>query len=235
METTMRAKVPMRLFIIGATGGTGRALLDQALGRGHQVTAFVRSPQKLAAPREGLTVRQGDPRSVAELSAALPGHDAVLSALGPPGLGHTTILRDGARSIVEAMQVAGPRRLLVVSAAMLFRDAGLLTAFMRRIVLRNVAEDAAEMERVVMASGLDWTIARPPRLTNGPLTGHYRVEDGRLPRGGLTLSRSDVAHFLLDELEHPRHSYQIVGMAAGRTLRPQPTAGISRVQREPIK
>src|SRR5436309_4769433 len=78
-------KTSMRLFILGATGGTGRALIDQALERGHRVTAFVRSPQKLGSPREGVTVLQGDPRSVDELRAALPDHDAVLSALGLRG------------------------------------------------------------------------------------------------------------------------------------------------------
>jgi putative NADH-flavin reductase len=216
----------MRLFILGATGGTGRALLDQGLERGHQVTAFVRSPQKLGAPREGLTVLRGDPRSVAELSAALPAHDAVLSALGPPGVGRTTILRECARSTVAAMQATGPRRLLVVSAAMLFRNSGILTALLRHTLLRNVAKDSAEMEHVVMESGLDWTIARPPRLTNGPLTGHYRIEDGRLPRGSISLSRADVAHFLLDELERGAHVHQIVGMA-GDDNRARPTVGLS--------
>jgi putative NADH-flavin reductase len=225
----------MRLFILGATGGTGRALVDQALERGHQVTAFVRSPQKLSVPWEGLSVLRGDPRSVAELSAALPGHDSVLSALGPPGLGRTMILRECARSTVAAMQAEGPRRLLVVSAAVLFRGAGILTALLRRTMLRNVAEDAAEMERVVMASGLDWTIARPPRLTNGPLTGRYRVGDGRLPRGSLTLSRADVAHFLLDELEHGAHAHQIVGMAGGTAAAPAPRKALSEVWRESIK
>lgn len=205
--------VPLRLFILGATGGTGRALVDQARERGHLVTAFVRSPQRLGAPRDGVTVRQGDPRSVAELSAALPGHDAVLSALGPPGPGRTTILRECARSTVDAMQMAGVRRLVVVSAAMLFEDAGILFAVLRRILLRNVAEDSVEMERVVMASDLDWTIARPPKLTNGPLTENYQVESGRMPRGRISISRADVAHFLLGELEGDGHVDQIVGMA----------------------
>jgi putative NADH-flavin reductase len=94
----------MRLLSLGATGGTGRALIRQARERGHEITAFVRSPQKLRALADRVTVRQGDPRSVAELHAALPGHDAVVSALGPPGPGPTTILRAGARSTVEAMQ-----------------------------------------------------------------------------------------------------------------------------------
>ena len=206
-------QVPLRLFILGATGGTGRALVDQARERGHAVTAFVRSPQRLGAPRAGVIVRQGDPRSVAELSAALPGHDAVLSALGPPGLGRTTILRECARSTVAAMQVAGVRRLVVVSAAMLFENAGILFAVLRRILLRNVAEDSAEMERVVMASGLEWTIARPPKLTNGPLTENYQVENGRMPHGRISISRADVAHFLLGELESDAHAREIIGMA----------------------
>jgi putative NADH-flavin reductase len=109
---------------------------------------------------------------------------------------------------------------------MLFQNSGILTALLRHTLLRNVAKDSAEMEHVVMESGLDWTIARPPRLTNGPLTGHYRIKDGRLPRGSLSLSRADVAHFLLDELERGAHVHQIVGMA-GDDNRPRPTVGLS--------
>src|SRR5256885_5608698 len=110
------------LFVLGATGGTGRAIVDQALRRGHRVTAFVRSPDKLGPSREGLTVLRGDPRNVEELRAALPGHDAVLSALGPPGIGPSTLVADSARSTVAAMRAAGVRRLLVVGVAVLFED-----------------------------------------------------------------------------------------------------------------
>ena len=208
----------MRLFILGATGGTGRQLIDQALARGHQVTAFVRSPEKLSARPEGLSVLQGDPRDAAALTAVLPGHDAVLSALGPPGLeppgfGRSTILPDSARSTVSAMQSAGLRRLLIVSAAILFEDLGLLAALLRRTLLRNVVVGSGEMERMVTASDLDWTIVRPPRLTNGPLTRRYHVADNRFPPGKQTLSRADVAHFLLDELAQDAHLRQIVGQA----------------------
>jgi len=214
----------MRLFILGATGGTGRALIGQALERGHHVTAFVRSPEKLGSPRDGLTVLQGDPRSVDELRAALPDQDAVLSALGPPGPAPTTIVGDAARSTVTAMKAAGVRRLLVVGVAVLFEHQGLLSAFLRRTLLRNVAKDSADMERIVMASGLDWTIVRPPRLTNGRLTRHYGVADDRLPRGArLTVSRADVAHFLLEELEHRAHIHRIVGMASVKESASQAT------------
>jgi putative NADH-flavin reductase len=163
-------------------------------------------------------VRQGDPRSVAELQAVLPGHDAVVSALGPPGPGPTTILAAGARSTVAALQTAGPRRLIVVSAAVLFDDLGIPGWLLRRTLLKNVADDSAEMERVVKASGLDWTIARPPRLTNGPFTGRYRVENGHLPdrSAWAFISRADVAHFVLSELEHGTHLHQVVGITRAR-------------------
>jgi putative NADH-flavin reductase len=209
----------MRLFILGATGGTGLALVEQALERGHRVTAFVRSPKKLGAPREGLTVVGGNPFDAMAVGAALAGHDAVLSALGPPGPGRTTVAGDGARSTVAAMHAAGVRRLLVVGVAVLFENIGPLAAILRRTLLRNVAMDSAEMEKIVKASDVEWTIARPPRLTNGPLTARYGVADDRLPEGAggmATISRADVAHFLLDELEHPAHVRRIVGIAKVR-------------------
>jgi putative NADH-flavin reductase len=205
----------MRLFILGATGGTGRALVEQAPQRGHRVTAFVRSPHKLGPLRDGVAVLRGDPRNTDELRAALKGHDAVLSALGPTGLGPTTVVADCARSTVEAMEAANVRRLLVVGVAVLFAEDGLLTAIARWTFLRNVAKDSAEMERIVGASDLDWTVARPPRLTNGPRTRGYGVADGRMPPGArLTISRADVADFLLDEVEHPAHVRRIVGLAS---------------------
>ena len=160
----------MKLLILGATGGTGRALLEQARARGHAVTAFVRSPQKLNGLSEGVTVLRGDPLNPTELMAVMGGHDAVLSALGAPGPGRTTILGDAGKATIEAMHAAGTRRLLVVSVAALFKDAGFVPALFRRTILRNIVIDAAEMERAVTSSDLDWTIARPPRLTNGPLT-----------------------------------------------------------------
>jgi uncharacterized protein YbjT (DUF2867 family) len=113
------------------------------------------------------------------------------------------------------MQATGVRRLLVVGVAVLFEDYGLLTAIARRTFLRNVARDHAEMERVVSASGLDWTIARPPRLTDGELTRAYGVADGRMPPAARsTISRADVADFLLDEVEHPAHVRRIVGLGS---------------------
>ena len=132
----------MRLFLVGATGKTGLALIDQALARGHRVTAFVRSPLKLVA-REGLAIVKGDPLDAGDLGGALPGHDAVLSALGPPGPFATTIAADGARAMVAAMRATSLRRLLVVGVAVLFEHNGVLATLLRHTLLRNVADDSA--------------------------------------------------------------------------------------------
>ncbi|HEX3595124.1 MAG TPA: SDR family oxidoreductase [Polyangiaceae bacterium] len=204
----------LRLFLLGATGRTGRPFLEQAITRGHQVTAFVRSPEKLAGVT-GAAVVQGDPRKADQLRAALAGHDAVVSALGHENLGPSTLLGDAAKSTLSAMGETGVRRLIVVSAAMLFEDAGFIAAVLRRTLLRNVAVDLIEMERIVMASELDWTVVRPPRLTEAALTNEYLVADGTIPKDGASFvtSRADVAHFMVEELERNSHVRRIVGMA----------------------
>ena len=202
------------LLILGATGGIGQELVNQALERRHRVTALVRSPQKLRGARGGLKVVPGS-LSAEEIGAALAGCDAVLSAVGPSGLGRTSVTQDSARSIVAAMQATGVRRLLIVGVAVLFRDAGILARLLRGTLLRGVADDSEVMEQIVKASLLDWTIVRPPRLTNGPRTERYGVADDRLPHGAggaSTISRADVAHFMLDELERSEHVRRIIGI-----------------------
>jgi len=214
----------MRLFVVGATGGTGRELVNQALARGHRVTALVRSPLPLGAPRDGLTVVAGDPLSAESIGPVLPGHDAVLSAIGPRGGGRTTVVQDSASAIVTAMKAIAMRRLLVLSVALLFPRAGLIGAALRKTFLRGVADDSEEMERIVRTSDLDWTIVRPPRLTNGLRTENYAVDVDGLPPGSggsaASVGRADVAHFLLDEVERPAHLRRVVGIAYAKgTLR----------------
>ena len=208
---------PLRLLVLGATGGTGREIVNQALERNHRVTAFVRSPQKLGQPRSGLTIIKGDLFDASSVAAALVGHDAVLSAIGPPGPGRTTVTSQSAESTVTAMRTTGIRRLLVVGVAVLFQDGGFLAGILRATLLRNVAADSAAMERIVTASGLDWTIVRPPRLTNGSRRERYGIAEEHLPRGSgggaAVISRADVAHFLLNEVERPAHLRRIVGVA----------------------
>ena len=200
----------MRLFLLGGTRGTGAQMLQQALARGHQVTALVRSPQKISTRNANLTVIPGDALDGDKLKEALPGHDAVLSALGHAKGSPSTILGDAARLTVAAMKATGVPRLLVVSVAFLFPESGFAGALLRNIILRSNSADSQQMERVVSSSGLKWTIVRPPRLTNGSRTGKVRVEDGHLP--GSVISRADVAWFMLNETEHPAHVGKIVGV-----------------------
>jgi putative NADH-flavin reductase len=203
----------MHLLILGATGGIGRALVDQASRGGHRVTAFVRSPEKLGTPPKTVTVVQGDPRNETQLRDAMTGCEAVLSALGPPIplTGRTTIMGDAAAATVRAMEGAGVRRLLAVSGDLQFPGAG-PPWLLRVTLLRHLSRDQAEMERVMQATPLDWTIVRPTRLTNGALTGAYRTEEARLPFRARAISRADVAHFLLGAGEGSEHVRQIVGL-----------------------
>jgi putative NADH-flavin reductase len=115
------------------------------------------------------------------------------------------------------MQAAGLHRLIVVSAAVLFDDLGIAGRLLRRTLLKYVGDDSIAMEHIVMASTLRWTIARPPRLTNGPRTGHYDVENGHLPGRSAfaSFSRADVADFVLSELQDNAHIHKIVGITAG--------------------
>jgi putative NADH-flavin reductase len=210
------ARTSTRLFILGATGGIGREVVGQALERHNRVTAFVRTPEKLGPPRGGLTVIQGNVLDAEAVAAALAGHDAVLSAMGAPGPGRNTITSESARATVAAMKSAGVRRLLIVGVAALFDDVGFLGRVLRNTLLRNIADDSAEMERIVKGSQLDWTIVRPPRLTNGSRTQRYGIADDRLPDGAggvATISRADVADFLLNEVERPAHLRRVVGIA----------------------
>lgn len=194
----------MRLTIFGATGGTGTQLVRQALEEGHDVTAVVRDPARLdVRGHERLTVVTADLTDATAIGPAVEGADAVLSALGPRGIGPTTICADAARAIVTAMERAGVDRVVVCSAAGPFTDAG--DGFvMRRVVkplmgrmLKNVFADLREYEQEIRSSGLEWTIVRPPALISAEARGRYRSKVDLNVRGARWISRADLATFML--------------------------------------
>lgn len=209
----------MRLFILGATGHTGKQLIDLTLARSHSVTAFVRSPEKIARQHPLLTVVRGNPRNADEMTRALQGHDAVLSALGvrpPKAFRPHSLVQECAASTVAAMTRAGVMRLVLVSAAVLFPGSGLQFEFFRAI-LKYIARDLGTAEEIVRATPLEWTIARPPRLTNGTEEG-YRSALNSLPNGGAAMSFRAVAAFMVDTAEHHSFIREIVGLGTGRVL-----------------
>jgi putative NADH-flavin reductase len=202
----------MKLFVIGATGKTGTEIVNLALKRGHEVTAFVRSPQKIR-PAGSLQVVRGDPMRPETIAAALPGHDAVLSAIGPStreAMRPSTLLTDCARATLEAMAASDVSRLAIVSAAVLFPEKGLYFAFFKWF-LRHHARDLREMEDLVKASRLAWTIARPPRLTNSSEV-KFRAVRNALPPGSRAMSYRSVAAFMLEAVERRSHVIEIVGL-----------------------
>lgn len=205
----------MRLFIIGASGKTGTQLIDLALARGHEVTAFVRSPSKIERQHPRLTIVQGTPQSTDELAKALPGHDVVLSALGvrPPGAFRPhTLVQECAASTVAAMTRAGVERLVLVSAAVLFPEKGLRFAFFRWL-LAHIARDLGGAETIVRATPLAWTIARPPRLVD-TADETYRATVDRLPDAVRTMSFRGVASFMIDAVEQRAHVRELVGLSS---------------------
>jgi len=205
----------MKVMILGANGHTGRQLTELALGRGHDVTAFVRSPEKITLRHPLLQLKQGDPRSVDALAQALPGHAVVLSALGvrpPQAFRPHALVEDCAASTVAAMTRAGVKRLVLVSAAVLFPVKGLRFAFFRWL-LQHIVRDLDAAEQIVRATDLDWTIARPPRLVERT-DERYRATRDALPAGGFSMSFRAVAAFMLDAAEQRTHLHEIVGLAS---------------------
>jgi len=200
----------MKLFVIGATGRTGREAIQQALARGHHVTAFVRSPESITLRNERLTVLKGNAIDEDQLSDAMRDHDAVLSTLGPREVFKpSSLLHDSALATTRAMRRSGVKRFVILSAAAHFPG---IPNRIASFILRKHMRDSLAMEEIVQANGLDWTIARPPRLTQEQYT-TYRSREGAAPKMGFTLSRKAVATFMLDAIEQKKHFQKIVGIA----------------------
>lgn len=205
----------MKIVVIGATGRIGKEIVSQGLECGYTVTALVRSPEKLTFRHERLIIKKADVASEKDLSQSVKGQDAVFSALGPVGRYSHFILRDSARAVTQVMKASGTRRILLVSASLLFSEGlpgGPLVPIIRYI-LREHLRDAKAMEEIAKASGLDWTVARPPRLTDKNES-DYRSRVNAFPvNGSGTLARKAVAKFMLDALEQEKHIREIVGIA----------------------
>lgn len=193
----------MKLTVFGATGRTGLQVVEQGLDGGHHMRAVVRDATGLAPDRAGLDGVVADVMDPATIVDAVTGSDAVISTIGTrTGRKPTTVCADTSRSIVDAMHKAGTRRLVVVSGTGPFDEGegpGMRYVIkpLGRRFLKHVFADFVAMEEIVRASGLDWTIVRPPSLTNKPGIGDYRTRrDLNLPRN-FAVSRADVAHLIL--------------------------------------
>ncbi|MFC7895958.1 NAD(P)-dependent oxidoreductase [Streptomyces sp. NPDC057381] len=209
----------MKLTVFGATGGIGQEVVRQALGAGHHVTAVVRDPSRLSVSGERLEVFRADLSDPASVRPAVAGRDAVLSGLGARSRKDAGVATRLTRTVLGAMRAEGVRRVLVVSAAPVGprpQGEGPLDRAVRGIVsavLKDVYADLRAMEEELARSGTDWTVVRPPRLQDKPLSGRYRTVVGGFPAKGRFVGRADVAHAMLALTEDAATVKQGVGVA----------------------
>jgi putative NADH-flavin reductase len=203
----------MNILIVGATRGIGRQLLDQALSSGHGVTALVRDPRRLAIQHERLRVIKGDILDAESVARAMAGQDAVCCTIGikvpwPPVM----VFSEGTRNLLQAMKKTGVRRLICVTGIGAGDSRGhggfLYDYLILPVLFRTVYADKDRQEALIKASDVDWTIVRPGFLTNGPLTKNYRMLTDMTGVTAGRISRADVAHFFLKELESKQYLRQ---------------------------
>jgi putative NADH-flavin reductase len=209
---------PLQLLIFGATGGTGRHLVTQALAQGHLVTAFVRTPTKLGITHPQLHVVQGDVLTYEAVRAAMPGQDAVLCALGTPSSQKDTLRSTGTRHILQAMQACGIERFICLTTLGIGDSEPALPFiykyFLVPLVLRQAFADSETQEHYIRHSSVAWTIARPGALTNGPQTGVYQHGFAATAKGlRIKIARADVADFMLQQLHEPTYVRQAVSLS----------------------
>ncbi|WP_327286946.1 NAD(P)-dependent oxidoreductase [Streptomyces sp. NBC_01198] len=194
----------MRIVVFGSTGATGRQVVAQALAAGHEVTAFLREPAKAPPARDGLRVAVGQVTSdQAAVTAAVSGADAVVSTLGTErtwqGLSSPTVMARATPLIVRAMEETGVGRLVWLSGLGVGDTLAQVPALPRLSyrALRRVYADKAAGEQTLRRSTLDWTLVYPVMLTNRARTGRYRHGEYLELSGLPTVSRADVADFIL--------------------------------------
>jgi putative NADH-flavin reductase len=204
----------VRVAVFGASGRTGRPLVEQALARGHEVRALVRDPSKLQVKHERFVVIRGNVLDAAKVGETITGTDAVLSALGQTKTSPKDVQTRGTENIVAAMEKHGARRLVSLTGAGV-RDeldepklVDKAITFLLKRLQPDVLEDGVRHAEAIEASGLEWVIVRGPRLTEGPKKGDYRV--GMIGKNsGTQISRADLAEFMLDQLTTDAHLRQM--------------------------
>jgi putative NADH-flavin reductase len=201
----------MKVIVFGATGGIGRLLVAGALELGHAVTAYVR-PGRSLEPRDGLRIVEGDVFDPQSVGDAIDGHRAVFCALGSRTLKNEPVLSRAIPLIINGMHFHMVDRIITVGAAGALypaskyqpRIVGALFGVLRATLLRHPMADQRAQERFLATSDLDYTVVRPPRLTDDPATRTYRVLPDALPSSSRRISRADVADFMLQQLTDPR-------------------------------
>ncbi|MEO5891152.1 MAG: SDR family oxidoreductase [Ferruginibacter sp.] len=211
----------MKLLIFGATGGTGRLVIRQALDKSFNVTAFVRDPGKVNLSHPLLKIVKGDVLQQHSIDTAMEGHDAVICCLGAPATKAGLLRSEGTKNIISSMQKFGISR-LICQTSLGYDDSEKVlnyTPFVfRKIIapflLKKTFEDHSRQESKIKESDLNWTIVRPGTMTNSPVTGKYKhgynYNDSTWK---VKISRADVAQFMLAQLNNTGYNKMAVGIS----------------------
>ena len=211
----------MKITIFGASGATGKNVVEQALAQGNEVTAFVRNPEKMDIKNDTLTVTQGDVTNAQDVEKAVATADGVVVALGAsPDMQVDIVMEEGTRNIMDAMKKYGVKRIIVQSSyPMSGSPEGV--AFLKEMgmgdeqiaMVQPVLDDKARQEDALRDSGLAYTIVRPLMLNNEPKTEKYRVGENLVVKVGDAISRADVADFMLKDLTENKFVGKTVTLA----------------------
>ena len=207
----------MKLIVFGATGSVGTQIVNQALDRGHIVTAFTRTPEKLSPlSRPGLKILKGDICDSKAVENAVGQHDSVLCAIGDGNKGF--VRAEGTRNIISAMKSTGVTRVICQTTLGLGESRGNLNFFWKHVMfgflLKKAFRDHELQEQQLFRSGLDYTIVRPAAFIDGSITRNYRVGfDGNYKSLNLKIARADVADFMLKQLESSEYLRKAVSIS----------------------
>lgn len=205
----------MKIIVFGATGGVGRHVVNQALQTGDEVTAFVRDLTKLQIENDHLHVVRGDATNAEEVSAAIAGHDAVISCLGSNKMvAKSTQLEEMTQHIVAGMEAHHVKRIVYTASAGINNELPGVGGKMVMKMLQNVLTDHRHAVDLIQAhKDLQYTIVRPLGLTNDDYTGEYREAKEGVPENARNIPRADVAHLILKALGDDTYIGESVGIA----------------------
>jgi len=204
----------MHITIFGASGRTGLRVVFQALNQGFRVTAFARQPSNVTTQHKNIQVIQGDILEFDKVKQAVCGCDVVISVLGVEKNKPNTILSDGTRNILKAMEECGVKRFICMSSAgILGNDAGFwFGKIFLPLFLKHVFEDKKRQMKLIRESQSDWVIVRPVSLTDSPKTGSYKVNlDQPTSR---SIPRADVADFMLKLCTDKKYDRQMPAISS---------------------
>jgi putative NADH-flavin reductase len=208
----------MNILIIGGTGKTGKELIKQGLEKGYSITALVRNPAKIKMNHPNLSIKKGNVLKPETFKNSFQGQDAVLSALGHKRfIIYSTTLSKGTKNIIAEMQKQKVKRLICITSLGIndsrFKLGLYYTLFTIPFILFFYFLDKSKQEKIIVHSDLDWTIVRPGHLTNGRKRTHYKHGEntGHYIFTKL-ISRADVAHFMLDQLNDKTYIHKAPGL-----------------------